>query len=568
MKNVPSLSLAPAPTQEKIGNDRFLLWWMLVIILAKLWLVEAQDLLATYTPHDDYLFVKLAKHLLTGSWLGPYDQVTLVKGPVYPLFIALANLLGIPLLLFQHLLYSSICVVTVRAFRPLLTKQWLFLVVFFFLLFNPFTYAYPATGRAFRFALSVPLVLAFFSCIGGMLLRAGSSFARQLRWSIATGVVFSLLWYTREEGIWLLPPLALFFLYFVVIPSPFTSKKIIKKITLLLPLPILLLGFTATFSLLNQKYYGVQCIIELKSQEFQAALGGLMNINEVENKRFVVVGRENQEAAYGVSPTFRTLKPYFEEAKKGAQWPRSFYIWLLRDMVRKSGNCDSLPEALEFYRKIGEEINTACAAGTISCLDRKPTIKPVWKAEYVQFIPETFWEIIVQAVSFRNFTTTNDGFLRTTTASPRMVRDYRFVTREKLAPGHRHKIEGYPEYFKRLVEEKFRILVDIGKSYKKIIPFLFSIALLIHCVIIGRAIKSKEIDFASIYGLILLTGILSLASILTYVKITLWGVTRPLMALYPLVLLYISVVSMFSCRFFTKNKLPSPPLEETTKHKS
>ncbi len=553
MKNVPSLSMAPAPTQEKIGNDRFLIWWMVIIIIARLWLVEAQDFLATYTPHDDYLFVKLAKHLLSGTWLGPYDQVTLVKGPVYPLFIAIGNLLGMPLLLFQHLLYSSICVVVVMAFRPLLTKQWLFLFIFFFLLFNPFTYAYPGTGRAFRFALSVPLVLAFFSCIGGMLLRAGSSFARQLRWSIATGVVFSLLWYTREEGIWLLPSLALFFLYFVVIPSPFTSQKILKKISLLLPLPILFLGLTATFSLLNQKYYGVQCIIELKSQEFQAALGGLMNINEVENNRFIVVSRKNQKAAYAVSPTFRQLKPYFEEAQKGPQLPKSFYIWVLRDMVRKSGNSDTLPEALDFYRKIGEEINDACTSGIISCLDRKPTIRPVWKAKYVKLIPATFWEIVVQGVSFRNFRTTVDDFLKTTTASPQMVHDYRFVTREKLAPGHRHKIKEYPEYFKRLVEEKFRILVDIGNSYKKIIPLLFSIALLIHCVIIGRAIKKREIDFASIYGLIILTGILSLASILTYVKITLWGVTRPLMALYPLVLLYISVLSIFSCTFFKKD---------------
>jgi hypothetical protein len=546
--------MAPTAIQEKIGKDRFLLWWMLVIIIARLWLVEAQDLLATYTPHDDYLFVKLAKHILNGDWLGPYDQVTLVKGPVYPLFIAFGNLLGIPLLLFQHLLYSGICVVAIMAFRPLLRKQWLFLFIFFFLLFNPFTYVYPATGRAFRFGLSLPLVLALFSCMGGMLLRAELSFARQLRWSIAIGAVFSLLWYTREEGIWLLPSLALFVLCFFLMPSSFRSKKSIKKIALLLPVPILFFGLTTTLLLLNQKYYGAQCIIELKSPEFQDALGGLMNINEVENKRFVVVNRENQEAAYRVSPTFRKLKPAFDEGKKGAQLPKSFYIWVLRDMVRKSGYSDSLPEALDFYRKVGEEINTACTSGAISCLDRKASIKPIWRAEYVQFIPEVFWDIIVQAVSFRNFTTSGDDFLRTTTAPAHMVPDYQFVTREKLAPGHRHKIEGYPEYFKRLVEEKFRILIDIGNSYKKIVPFLFSIALLIHCIIIGRAIKKREIDFAAMYGLIILTGILSLVSILTYVKITIWGITRPLMSIYPLVLLYISVQAIFSCTFFQKDE--------------
>ncbi|MCI5119639.1 MAG: hypothetical protein D3908_00265 [Candidatus Electrothrix sp. AUS4] len=553
MKNKQFLSLAPAPVQEKKGNDGFLIWWMVILILAKLWLVEAQDFLATYTPHDDYLFIKLAKHILSGAWLGPYDQVTLVKGPVYPLFIALGNLLGIPLLLFQHLLYSGICVVAVMAFRPLLGKQWLFLFLFFFLLFNPFTYVYPATGRAFRFGLSVPLVLAFFSCMGAMLLRVQSSLASQLRWSIATAAVFALLWYTREEGIWLLPSLGLFLLYFLFTPSPFRSKKIIKKVALLLPVPILFLGLTVILSLLNQKYYGAGCIIELKSPEFQSALGNLMNINEVENNRFVVVSRKNQEAAFAVSPTFRKLKPYFEEAQKGPHLPQSFYIWVLRDMVDKSGNCDTLPEALEFYRKIGEEIHDACESGKISCLDRKPTIKPRWKAKYVQLIPETFWDIFATGISFRHFRTTHGDFLRTTTAPAKMIQDYRFVTREKIAPGHRHKIKEYPEYVKRLMEEKFRLLVDIGNSYKKIIPFLFSIALLIHFIIIGRAIKRREVDFASAYGSIILVGMLSLTSVLTYVKITLWGVTRPLMSIYPLVLLYISMMFIFSCTFIKKH---------------
>ncbi len=64
-------------TSAKIKDDRLLIWWMVFLIIARLWLVEAEDFLATYTPHDDYLFIKLAQHILSGAWLGPYDQVTL-----------------------------------------------------------------------------------------------------------------------------------------------------------------------------------------------------------------------------------------------------------------------------------------------------------------------------------------------------------------------------------------------------------------------------------------------------------------------------------------------------------
>ena len=133
-------------TSAKISDDRILIWWMVFLIIARLWLVEAEDFLATYTPHDDYLFIKLAQHILSGAWLGPYDQVTLVKGPVYPLFIAVAHHTGMPLLLVQHLVHSGFCVLAIVAVRPLLKGRWVFMAIFFLLLLNPFSYTYPGAS--------------------------------------------------------------------------------------------------------------------------------------------------------------------------------------------------------------------------------------------------------------------------------------------------------------------------------------------------------------------------------------------------------------------------------------
>lgn len=542
-------------TSAKTSDDRLLIWWMVVLIIAKLWLVEAQDFLATYTPHDDYLFIKLAKHILSGSWLGPYDQVTLIKGPVYPLFIAAAHHTGLPLLFVQHLLYSALCVFAVVALRPLLKSQWIFMAIFFFLLLNPFTYSYPGTGRAFRFGLSMPLVLGLFASMGGLLLRTDSSYRSKLLWSVATGLFFSLLWYTREEGIWLLPSICLFVLYFLVINSEMSWWNVLKRLAFLLPGPIIFIVLTTTFTSLNQKYYGAPCIIELKSPEFQSALGGLMNINVKKSERYIPVGRENQSAAYAVSPTFKQLQPYFIEGSKGAQLPKSFYIWVLRDMVRKSGNAKSLPEALAFYGKVGEEINAACKAGTIPCLARKPSIKPVWRAEYIKFIPATFWEIFTEAVTFRRFITEEDEyFKRLTTGNKEMVRDYLFVTREKLVPGQPEYMQAYPHYYMHMIVEKFRIFTDIAKGYKAVIPFLFSLALLSHIFFLGQSLMRREINFGSMFGLIILGGIISLVCMLTYVKITLWPVGRPLFSAYPLVLLYISVMLVFACNKLKKTE--------------
>lgn len=555
--------LKPIDLQETSGNRSFY-WWVFFMVAVKLWLVEAIDLLATYTPHDDYLFIKLAQHILSGNWLGPYDQVTLVKGPVYPLFIAVAHHTGMPLLLVQHLLYAAVCVVAILALRPLVKSQWLLVLGFFLLLFNPYTYTYPGTGRAFRFNLSMPLALALFSCLAGLLVRNRSTFVNRAFWSTCVGFIFSLLWYTREEGVWLLPSLGLFGLYFLFLGSNNSFQQIFTRVVLLLPIPLVFVGFTTMFSSLNEKYYGVPCIIELKSPEFQSALGGLMNISEVENDRFDPVAWANQQAAYEVSPTFKQLQPYFEDAKKGAQLPKSFYIWVLKDMVRKSGNADSLPEALAFYKKVGTEIQVACEAETIACLDRAPSIKPVWRDEFVKYIPNTFWQIITQAISFRSFDLTDQAYEKSIArANGKIIEDYRFVTREKLAPSNVLTLQSYPDYYMHMIKEKFRIMADIGNSYKLIIPFLFTLALFAHIFHLVLSIKRHQIDFASAYGFVVLSGILSLVTLLTYVKITLWGIARPLSSAYPLVIYYIVLMAICSYSSF-KNKI----LQTEVSHKS
>jgi hypothetical protein len=65
------------------------------------WLVQA--------PHDDGLLARLAGSLIDGEWLGPYSDVTLVKGPGYPLFLALVWKLHLPLKLAEHGVHLVAC---------------------------------------------------------------------------------------------------------------------------------------------------------------------------------------------------------------------------------------------------------------------------------------------------------------------------------------------------------------------------------------------------------------------------------------------------------------------------
>ena len=61
-------------------------------------------------PHDDGLFMSLGRSLAEGHWLGPYNQFTLMKGPGYPAFLAVANWLGISVSLAHALFYCAAAV--------------------------------------------------------------------------------------------------------------------------------------------------------------------------------------------------------------------------------------------------------------------------------------------------------------------------------------------------------------------------------------------------------------------------------------------------------------------------
>ena len=62
---------------------------MLVSVALKFWLVAAQPVVAhANASFDDRLYLALAEQILKGNWLGPYSQFTLMKGPMYSLFVA------------------------------------------------------------------------------------------------------------------------------------------------------------------------------------------------------------------------------------------------------------------------------------------------------------------------------------------------------------------------------------------------------------------------------------------------------------------------------------------------
>ena len=90
---------------------------------------------------DDGLFAHLALNIVRSGWLVPYDELTLAKGPIYPLFLAASFLTGLPFLASQAALYAACSLALARAIGLLSHSRIIELVSAVLLLLNPALFA-------------------------------------------------------------------------------------------------------------------------------------------------------------------------------------------------------------------------------------------------------------------------------------------------------------------------------------------------------------------------------------------------------------------------------------------
>lgn len=518
----------------------------LLLVLCKLWLVGPHELVALKMPHDDLLFVTLGQYILQGQWLGPYNQLTLIKGPFYPLFIAGSYLLDIPLLAAQQLLYAFASFVCVWALFPIVRQRWILLGIFLLLLMNPFSYNYPAVGRVFRLGIYQSLGLLVFSSVLGMYIRARVSWQRAIGWAVMAGLALSAFWHTREESIWIVPSLLLLFGAAVYENWRLGRAGQLVGIGVYL-LPVLIwAGATFTLETLNKIHYGVPATIELETPAFKAAYGGLLRIKSKKWRQYIPVVKDVREQAYKVSPAFKEIKPYLE-GEVGQRWialshtndlPAGFFIWTFRDAVAYAGYYKNGPETLAYYRRIGQEIDAACDAGKLECRPRFTSLVPPWHREFnASFFP-TFFSVFKRIISFQDFSASTTGIM--SKGSRSLMQLYDIVTREKLRTSKKSVLHGYPAYHRRLNRIKIRILTGIGGWYETMVPVLFTVAIVLLLVFGAVPALRKKYAAYIAFALACLGGLFSITFILTLLVITSYdSINRAMHVSYPLVLLTI-----------------------------
>ena len=562
--------MRPAPRQ---------FWWYWaggLLTLLKFWLTRGQPVYGLGPAiHDDRLFAELAGHLIRGEWLGPYNQLTLAKGPGFPLFLAANFWLGLPLGLTQQLLYALACALLVRALRPWLRSAAVSFSVYALLLLNPMSFEGPSLTRLIRQNLTTPLALLIVAGLIALYARRHQAFRRQAPWAALAGFSFGLFWLTREEGVWLVPGLivlgaglawSLRRVWRTHLPDAIGSAAFFAGTALA---PIL------TVCSLNLAAYGWFGTVEFRAPEFQAAYGALLRLEQKPVLTpAVAVSQQMREAAYAASPACAGLRSALE-GPVGEHWADhasfgpgtreirgGWFMWALRDAVAVSGHAPNAGEALRYYQRIADELNAAAEAGRVRAGPARSGFMPA--------VSPAQWPVLwTEGVDYFLFFTRFESF---STRSPESTGDYaellplREISRDRLSPAPRDPAPPSPGQ-DRLDARKVAGLEAIGQGMCALLRWLVPAAHLLWLLRLAEAAVARRLGFLQLVASAVWLACLAQLAINTLVHVTSFDYKYPaaIAPSYPLLLLFVASVLtdaggvwIFRRRTATR-PVPAPP---------
>jgi hypothetical protein len=140
-----------------------------------------------------------------------------------------------------------------------------------------------------------------------------------------------------------------------------------------------------------------------------------------------------------------------------------WFMWALRDAVQYTGHCRNGRDAADFYAKLADEVNSACACGELACGPPRATMRPVWHAGDALRLVRTVGRMLSYVTTYKQC----HPFAKDSTG-PLPGRQFMgCMTREQIADGNDtgDAPDGWGSLFTRL-----GILQGIGRAYQRFTP--------------------------------------------------------------------------------------------------
>ena len=353
--------------------------------IVKLWLFSVMQITAFGSgDYDELFFIQCSESLLNGEWLGEYSAFRLSKGPIYPLWLALNHISGLPLLFSQHLLYIFAGTAMFFFLKQISHQDHicLFLIFSAAYLYNPVVEL-----RVLREAVYPALTVLMIAGLSGVYLYKTAHIARFFLAVFFLGTVLTLFWLVREEGIWIIPSMGIMMAYtlFMIHKTLGFSKMFWLRSGMVLILPPMLLFLTIHLvSRLNLIHYNTYTVVETNSRPFVSAFGAINRVNHPAWEHYRPLPGEVRKKLVKVSPSFKAIEPLLPSNISGYDG----LLWALRRAVSKVGYAISGDVSAQFYSQLAHEINSACDQGTLVCSSKRHTLMPPLRWEYVPYVQD------------------------------------------------------------------------------------------------------------------------------------------------------------------------------------
>lgn len=345
----------------------------------------------TYANYDEWAFCRMAYAFYSGQWVGPYDSTALIRGPGYPMLIAASGSLGIPFMVTQYALWLGICLLAMRAFRPVCANRAVRLIAFTLLLFAPAVGVLPGTLE--RESLTTKMAVLLVTSIGAMWIRRDGPVWKVALWGIFAGIGAAGSWLTREEWIWIVLPAALLWAGMIVSMLRRDRARNPLRLAVVALVPVLVTAVPVlAVSATNYHYFGVFNVVDIKSRPFQDAYGAWMRVGEGFRRPYAPVPREARLAIYRISPASALLQPYLDgpagppaaRPAPGDDQPDirgGQMVWFFHDAVVAAAGDGPQGLPLDLLTRIADEVNGACDRGEIPCGTRRSSVAPPIRQE-------------------------------------------------------------------------------------------------------------------------------------------------------------------------------------------
>jgi hypothetical protein len=355
----------------------------------------------TTAAHDDAWFVDRARDLVSGNWLGDFDQMTLIKGSGFSLVLAFNHYLGIPVTLMLAMIFLASCLLLSLVLLKAGLPRWLVMALFVLLLFQPAL----LPTRIIRDHVYYSFFLASLAGVIHLVTRQRQKSSYII--VIFSGLSLGLFWITREEGVWILPGLFVLFIY-ILSKQPNENISVVTRLKVSVAYFIsaaiipLLIGFT------NYLNYGKYELVDFKNAHFVDVLNALNSVEVGPEIPYLPVPQKKREVIYQISPTFAQLKPYFEGA--GLRWSHpgcsfyphtcgdyagSWFMWALRDGVALLGHYETPATVEGYYQQITREITEACNKKMVACSSNPIPFMPKVSRDSIAQIPVKIIEALM-----------------------------------------------------------------------------------------------------------------------------------------------------------------------------